>query len=171
MNARFYFVALFIANIALNLISWAMLPDRVAIHFGANGVPNGWASKNANLFFFLVLHVPIFLMFLYLPRIIAKTPPRLVSLPNRDYWLREERRDEAIKMLGEQLMVYGAALFLFLFFVGLLVLDANLSEPIHLNERIFLTWLALFLAFTGIWTWQLYRAFRIPVPDKEEESE
>ncbi|NVZ08271.1 DUF1648 domain-containing protein [Allochromatium humboldtianum] len=33
------------ANLILALESWNLLPERVAIHFGAGGVPDGWGSS------------------------------------------------------------------------------------------------------------------------------
>ena len=42
---RTAFIALFLANVTLSLVSLAILPDRVAIHFGSGGAPNGWASN------------------------------------------------------------------------------------------------------------------------------
>ena len=62
-------------------------------------------------------------------------PRRWISLPNRDYWLRLEHRSQAVEKLGRHIWRFGTALFLFMFFAGLLTLRANLSDPVRLDER------------------------------------
>jgi len=43
-----------------------------------------------------------------------------------------------------------------------LILDANLSDPVRLDEPLFLTALGIFLVYTLYWSWNLTRAFRVP---------
>jgi hypothetical protein len=57
---------------------------------------------------------------------------------------------------------FGAAFFLFFFCIGILTLQANLSQPVRLNERAFFAALVLFLGYTVVWTLGLFRAFRVP---------
>lgn len=57
---------------------------------------------------------------------------------------------------------FGTALFLFMLFAGLLTLRANLSDPVRLDERLFLIGLGIFLAYTVYWTVALLGAFRVP---------
>ncbi|HTJ50189.1 MAG TPA: SdpI family protein [Cyclobacteriaceae bacterium] len=49
------------------LLVWSNLPDTVAIHFGLDGQPNGWASKTA-LLFIPLLGILSYLLMLILPR-------------------------------------------------------------------------------------------------------
>lgn len=35
------------ATLLLALVSWILLPERVAIHFGAGGVPDDWGSRKS----------------------------------------------------------------------------------------------------------------------------
>ena len=46
---------------ALGLLLWSRLPDTIATHFDAAGVPNGWSSKT-----FAVLGLPAFLVAVHL---------------------------------------------------------------------------------------------------------
>ncbi|NVZ08272.1 hypothetical protein HW932_03245 [Allochromatium humboldtianum] len=41
-------------------------------------------------------------------------------------------------------------------------MQANLADPVRLDEPLFLTALGSFLAYTLYWTWSLMRAFRMP---------
>ena len=47
MRAICYVV--FTANVLLMVVSLAILPDQVAIHFGRGGAPDSWASKEVNV--------------------------------------------------------------------------------------------------------------------------
>ena len=156
-----FFVA-FAANVVLMLVSLVILPDQVAIHFGAGGCPDSWASKEMNALVFLVLETPMFLLLWFGPSLPLGVPKRFVSLPNKEYWLKEENLP-AFKQKMEHLMAqFGAAFFLFFFFIGLLTVEANLSQPVRLNEKAFAPIVVMFLAYTVVWTIGLFRAFRVP---------
>ena len=45
---RRLFILAFVANVALSLISLHVLPERVAIHFGADGTADGWGPNYAD---------------------------------------------------------------------------------------------------------------------------
>ena len=160
MRAAF-FVA-FAANVLLMLVSLVILPDRVAVHFGRGGCPDSWASKEANALVFLLVETPMFLLLWFGPSLPLGVPKRFVSLPNKEYWLREENLP-AFKQKMEHLMAqFGTAFFLFFFFTGLLTVQANLSDPVRLNEKAFVPIVVLFLVYTVVWTIGLFRAFRVP---------
>ncbi len=152
----------FAANVLLMVVSLAILPDQVAVHFGRGGVPDSWASKEWNAFLFVLLETPLFLLFWFAPSLPLTVPPRFVSVPNKDYWLREENRSAFKRRFQRHMDRFGTAFFLFFLCIGVLTLQANLSEPVRLNEPIFLVALVLFLAYTVFWTVGLFRSFRIP---------
>ena len=159
---RIIFCLAFAANVLLWLVSLVILPDQVAVHFGRCGVPDSWASKEWNALVFVLTELPLFLLFWYAPSLPLGIPPRFVSVPNKDYWLREENRP-AFKRTFQHLMDrFGTAFFLFFFCIGVLTLQANLSQPVRLNERPFSLALVLFLGYTAVWTIGLFRAFRVP---------
>jgi uncharacterized membrane protein len=157
----------FAANVLLWLLSLVVLPDQVAVHFGRGGAPDSWASKEWNALLFVLLETPLFLLFWYAPLLPLGLPPRFVSVPNKDYWLREENRPAFKRRFQERMDRFGTAFFLFFFCIGLLTLQANLSQPVRLNERLFLLFLVLFLIYTVVWTVGLFRAFRVPRERKE----
>ena len=159
---RTVFCVVFIANVLLWLVSLVVLPDQVAVHFGRGGVPDSWASREWNALVFVLLEAPLFLLLWYAPSLPLGFPPRFVSLPNKEYWLREENQP-AFKQKMQHLMAqFGTAFFLFFFYIGVLTVQANLSQPVRLNERAFLPVLVLFLAYTVVWSIGLIRSFRVP---------
>jgi len=152
----------FSANVFLALLSLAILPERVAIHFGADGTPNGWASNLQNTLMMLAFHVLVFCAIYFAPTLISNLPSKWINLPNRNYWLAPARRAQAVDTFRRYLWQFGGGVFLFMLFAGLLVIRANLSDPVRFDERLFLLALGGFLAYTTYWIIALLRAFRIP---------
>ena len=159
---RTIFFVVFAANVLLMLASLVILPDRVAIHFGRGGCPDSWASKEINALVFLLLETPMFLLLWFGPSLPLGVPKRFVSLPNKEYWLREENLPVFKHKLEHLMAQFGAAFFLFFFFTGLLTVQANLSEPVRLNEKAFVPIVVMFLGYTVVWTIGLFRSFRVP---------
>ncbi|WP_186343190.1 DUF1648 domain-containing protein [Allochromatium palmeri] len=152
----------FFANLILALVSWAILPERVAIHFGAGGVPDDWGSSLAMTGLSVGLSLLLFGLLTRSADLVRRVPARWINLPNRAYWLAPERREATAVRLHERLQAFGTALFGLLFVAGLLTLEANLSDPVRLDEPLFLVALGSFLIYTLYWTWSLTRAFRVP---------
>lgn len=159
---RFAFIASYAANAVLALLSLAILPDRVAIHFGPGGRADSWAPAYINAVIFVGLQTFLFIAFLFLPRLVLRFPAKWINLPNRQFWLASENRALARVKLAELLYSYGCALFAFLFSTALLTLKANLSDPVRLDEKYFLILLALFFLYTFAWCGAFFRSFRIP---------
>jgi len=156
------FIVTFLANVILSLVFLAILPDRVAIHFGLGGAPNGWASNRTNTLLMLGVHTFVFCALYFSPRLISTVPSKWISLPNRDFWLTPQRRHLVAEKLSHHMWQFGIAVFLFMLFAGLLTIRANRSDPVRLDESLFLTGLLIFLAYTVYWIVALVRSFRVP---------
>ncbi len=155
-------LAVFVANLLLNAVMLAVLPDQVAIHFGAGGTPDSWASKEFNAAIFLVLEVPFFLLFYFAPVLTTGVSRSLLNLPNKDYWLKEENLAAFHRKFGSYMAEFGVAIFTFFFCISLLTLQANLSHPVLLNTEWFMVVFVLFMLYTLWWLVKLVRGLRIP---------
>jgi hypothetical protein len=162
MNWKSLFRLIFIGNILLAVLALFVLPERVAIHFAGDGLPDSWSSKYFHTICFMVTDVLLFLLMYYLPQLILIFPARYINLPNRDYWLQEQNRDELKVKLGELIWEYGTFLFTFLFVAGFLAIMANLSDPVRLNLSLFLPVFIIFMIYTIYWIIKLIRSFKIP---------
>lgn len=137
---RVAFIISFVANLILTLVALVSCPSNVAIHFGVGGEPDNWAPAYVNALIMSGVHLLIFVSFFFTPHLIRITPPRLINLPNKRYWLKEENRGRMESILTSQLYQFGALTFVLMFIVGLLALHANLSDarvgsaPIPGNE-------------------------------------
>lgn len=156
------FIMSFAANIALSVVSLVVLPERVAIHFGANGMADSWAPNYINTLIMTGTEVLIFFSFYYSSRLMMVFPKRLINLPNKDYWLQPERLPQTKLKINSWMYRFGTACFLFFLAIGALTIDANLSNPVAINLTVFFTCLGLFLAYTIWWIVEFYRDFRVP---------
>jgi len=158
---RMVFIGVFAVNVVATLVSLAVLPDRIAIHFGVNGLADGWAPSSVNALLMTGVNVVLFCSLFFAHRVVGRVPGWCISLPNKDYWLGATNRGRAVTKIRDFLWRFGIATFLFLFIVSLLSIQANLAEPVRLDLRIFLSALAAFLGYTIWWTIRFYRAFRV----------
>ena len=69
---RMVFILMFLVNVAVTLVSLAVLPARVAIHFGADGVADGWGTNTANAIFMTAIHVFLFSTMYFSPRLVLR---------------------------------------------------------------------------------------------------
>jgi len=164
---RGLFILIFVANVVLSLVSLVLLPPRVAIHFGFGGVADNWAPSYVNTLFFIGTNVFLFFSIYLSPRLVFMFPSKWINFPNKDYWLRSENKARTVEMFSSFMWKFGTALFLFLFIVELLAIQANLSQPVKLDEKLFLSGLILFILYTVYWSIKLLKAFRLP---KEMEN-
>lgn len=158
-------VVAYVAAMTIAIVSHALLPETVAIHFGTGGEPDDWASSTVNSLALAAMYTFTFVTFLFLPRLCTALPPDLVNIPNRRYWLAEANRPRFVVIMERLMHEFGAAMMAFLGLVGLLALQANLADPVRLDERVMLSALAAFLGYTVWWCVRLFRAFRVPPED------
>jgi uncharacterized membrane protein len=154
VGAAFYFSSLY-----------AQLPEVVASHFNARGVPNGWQTKSA--FFSVVIGVSVLAAVLGfgIPRLIMLLPPEYINLPNKGYWLAPERRADTMDFLNGYFAWFGCALFA----VVLLTINFAVQANLHPDRRPDATpvWFVLagFLTFAILGTARVFKRFG-PPPDK-----
>jgi uncharacterized membrane protein len=152
--------------LATGILDWVrrypQLPARMASHFGANGVPNNWQSKEA--FFFGMagaLSISFVVSFL-LPRLINALPVNLINLPNKEYWLAAERREGTSRYMSAMMGWFGCALLFLLLFATSQAINANLPAVGRFDGQAMKMVLVGFLLFTGIWLILLMRHFYRP---------
>jgi hypothetical protein len=154
------FVLLEIVVVSFVAATTGQLPDRVASHFGADDLANGWMPRDA--------YLPFMIGFaLVLPAIvvagIALTPrltPRRLNIPHRDYWLAPERRATTYRAITAHAFWLGSLIALFVAGIHYSILVANASAPPRLPDALFWTLLSGFCAGLVLWTGALYLRFR-----------
>jgi hypothetical protein len=156
-----WFALLVACGAAFIWLSSASLPAVVASHFGASGAANGSMPRGLYVRFMLAFAMGVPLVLVVLSRV-AIGSGASINLPNRDYWLAPERREQTVSYLHTHLDRFSAVLVVFLCYVHWLVVRANQAQPPQLSNRAMVAGLAAFLVFALIWTRLLLRRFRNP---------
>ena len=143
------FLGLTAAAIFHGLYFYPQLPDVVASHFGAGGRPDAWSGKGVFITIYLVTVGMNALIFLGIAFGIQKMPASTLNLPNKEYWLTEERRQETFDFFIQYFLWFGIA-------TCLLLLDMfHQTFMVHLGKESTLQhpWLSmgLYLGFSLLW--------------------
>ena len=156
------FFAIVLAAIAQCVHDFPLLPDRLASHFAASGMPNGWMTKQQFFVTYAVVFVPALLVEFWLSHRIANKPDAKFNLPNKDYWLAPERRAETFAYFGSFFAWYGCAfLFVEVFAMGL-AMRANFDTPPHLPTGPIVSVLVGFVLYNIAAVAVIYRRFSKP---------
>ena len=114
------FFAIVVAAIAECIHDFPLLPDRLASHFAASGMPNGWMTKQQFFITYAVVFVPALLVEFWVSHRIENKPDAKLNLPNKEYWLAPERRANTFAYFDSFFAWYGCAfLFVEVFAMGL----------------------------------------------------
>ena len=157
--ARGIFFAIAAMAIAQCIHDFPLLPDRMASHFGASGVPNGWMTKPQFFLIFAIVFLPAFFVEFWLHRKISKTPEAKLNLPNKKYWLAPERRAQTFAYFESFLAWYGCA-FLFVLVSAMgLAMRANFNSPPRLATAPIVSVLVGFLLYNVVAVAAMFRRF------------
>jgi uncharacterized membrane protein len=151
--------SIFFALVLVAAVQWAYyaprLPEIVGSHFGKSGFASAWQTKVALLFVELIVIVLATFVSFGIPRLIAAMPASTINLPNKEFWLSPERREDTFSFVRSQMAWFGCTLLAFLLSVMELVFRANLHTPPQLNTGVFVPALLAFVAFSTAWTIRL----------------
>lgn len=142
-------------------VTAASLPPTVASHFGASGIATGSMPRSMYVRFTLGFVVGLPLLLAVISRFALAGPNARINLPNRDYWLAPERRDQTISYLRTHLARFSVVLVVFLCYVHWLVVRANEAQPARLSNHAMFGGLMVFSLFALVWTRLLLRRFRL----------
>jgi len=128
------------------------LPDKTAIHFNSQEQPDNWGRKEVMfLFSFMGLGVILFSTILLPWALNRFAPDEWVNLPNRNYWLAEERRDETKRYIQIMMNGFGVATTVWVLSLFEMVYRANLREPVQLSNSAPRLTIGYFI-FIAVWT-------------------
>lgn len=151
---------------ALSLFLFAQaLPDRVASHFGNNGLANGWMSRQEYVIFTLFMGLGAPLAVCLLTFLVRYFPSSLLNVPHPEYWRSPEHYPEACRYLFESSFWFGAAMLLWMAGMNYLTLQANAITPPRLDETQVWMLTGGFLVVIAGWIVLLVRHYKqVPPP-------
>jgi hypothetical protein len=136
------------------------LPEVAATRFGAGGDPVAFMTRDTHRIFMIWLAAAVPLLVAFLPQVIGTRWPRLLNIPNRDYWIAAERRADTLASVASRTTLLAAVMILFLCFTHWLLLEANATPARRLAGGPFLAALAAFVAFMIGWIVAFRARFR-----------
>lgn len=128
------------------------LPDTVASHFDAAGQADGWSSKAAFVQVNAGIILLLAILFPGISWLMARLPVDLINMPNREYWLAEERRAATLCTIQQQMEWLGVATLLLMIVILQGSLAASLTPDATLPAAAMWLPLAGFLIFMVVWT-------------------
>lgn len=138
---------------------YPQLPAVVASHFNAAGMPTAWQPKALFVTILCFVYVLFAVITWAMPQLIVSTPPAMINLPNKAYWLAPERRVRTAHLLGDQMAWFGALEVGFIVCIAQLAINANLPGASgKLGPALFMI-TGAFVVVLVVWTIRLYRMF------------
>ena len=153
------------ASIAFFVFFGRDFPPTMAVHFGLGGRANGYMDrvKFIVLGSFLSFMLPTFIVTMVgvMPRVL---PLSMLSLPNKQYWLSPERREQTLDAMLWFGLWLGCLVQGFLMTVDIGIYRANLVQPPVLNAAGVAVGLPslLFVLAIVVWGVALARSFAMP---------
>jgi uncharacterized membrane protein len=135
------------------------LPDTVATHFGASNQANGWMSRSGYLLFTLSFMIGISALVSFCVGTLPRKYPHWTNVPNRDYWLAAQRREDSLRFLSAHGKRLGCLIVMMMLGMHYTILIANHMRPPALPLSIFTSVLVGFSLALIWWIVRLYRRF------------
>lgn len=159
---RLVFAGAILLGIAEALYYYPLLPDRVAIHFNAAGIADAWGPKSAFLEIFGLVFNIVAVLFCGLALLLRRIPDSMMNLPNKDYWLAPERREQTMARLTDQMFFTGAMTLILLDALFFLTMKANLTTSPTLPATLMWAMIIGFIVINIAWIVSMLRSFRLP---------
>ena len=156
---RTLFFAILAAGILQCLHDYPLLPNRLASHFSASGNANGWMTKSQFLMTYAVVILPALALEFWVPRGITGRPDSRLRLPNKEFWLAQDRRGETFSYFEKFFAWYGCAFLLMEVFAMGLAMRANFQSPPQLPTGPIVFAIAAFVLFNIVWVAAMVRRF------------
>ena len=162
----FYIIVILICVFEVVRI-WNITPQQMAAHFNVQGNPDRFVSKAEFFGYQLQTMLIVVVTSLVLQLLLFILPVSFINMPNRDFWLSPERRDDTVDRLSS----FAAAMFgiiLLVIQVGFEISAyANLQTPILFNAKLMLVvMIASFILIGGMLV-LLTVSFRLPTTKED----
>lgn len=131
--ARAFFWLTVVLGVALTVLAWFVLPERVPLHFGGSGEVDRWGSRAEAVVTTGAMVLGLAVVFQALAVWVPRAPASLLNLPARDkeWWLATpDRRRQLNQRLEVDLHLLGGATLLLVVAIELLVMSrARQDDP------------------------------------------
>jgi uncharacterized membrane protein len=151
------FLVLCVLCVAQGVYYYPLLPERVASHFGLSGQPDAWSTKTSFVTFYFIITGFVTLLFLGIRFGMSKIPSSLINMPNKDYWLSPERKQETFDFMSHYFLWFASATLLLMLAMFHQTFQVNLGRANGLSHPMLS--IGLYIGFSVLWTIGLVRRF------------
>ena len=159
---RIIFVAALLICVVEMFRLWGISPQQMAAHFNAQGDPDRFVTKPEFFWFQIQTLFIVVLVSLPLQVLLLVVPPNLINMPNREYWLAPERKEETLGRLSD----FGSLMFGVILLAILAAFEisvyANLQTPVHFNAGLMGAVMAVSMGVIVLMLIRLILSFRLP---------
>ncbi len=156
----FALALLSLVAIGQNAFYWTELPEQVATHFNAAGEPDSWMDKTSATVMLIALQLGLPWMLVGIGRMTRMLPASLINIPNREYWLSDDRREASLAFVQQFVLAVAVTASLFIMVINHLTFVANIRGE-SLNLPAFVLLLVLYLAGIALMIFGLRKRFRV----------
>jgi uncharacterized membrane protein len=137
-----------------------LLPERVATHFGLHGEANGWMTAGDHVRVLLGSGLGLAGFLIALCHGLRFLPPRLVNLPDPEYWRLPTHYPEACQIVAHWSWHLASLQLLFLGTLNYVLVAANQLSPPRLSTAAIVLPVGIFLTGLSVLVWVLFRTLR-----------
>lgn len=150
-----------------NLVYMSYLPERVAIHFGANGVADNWLDRGQATGMMIALQVLMPWVLVAIATGVKHMPSSMVNIPHREYWLHPERRRATLAYVVGMISFIAVLESILISVMNHLSFTANRTgQP--LNTPVFIAVLGVFLVAVLALVVKMTRRFAMPTTSQPQ---
>jgi uncharacterized membrane protein len=160
MNRLVLFVAFVVVPTLFALSNIEQLPERIATHFAANGVADGWTSRQDYRVFVVLFLTGLPSLLVWLMAGLPRLTNGKGQIPNREYWFAEERRQATEGFLITHACWLGCMTVAIVYGVHMLIMRANAITPPLMTMDRFITIVVLYLCGLVWWLIAFLRHFQ-----------
>ena len=132
-------------------------------HFSAGGIASGFMARSDYVLFMLAMTLGVPLLIAVFTVLVPwLVPIDKLRLPNRDYWLTPERRQETMSALATSGLGMASIVAAFLIAVHLLVITANQQLPPRLDNTTLWLLVGALVVASVFWQFLRWRRFKVP---------
>jgi hypothetical protein len=133
----------------------------MAVHFGAGGTPNGWASHGVYLATLALIGLLLPLGVVALVARLSASHPETLNVPGKEYWFHPARRAEGVRRVTEHMWWLACLMLALALGTHGVLLAANAHASPRLSEGLFVILLGGFL-FGLVWWSRSLTAAMLP---------
>jgi uncharacterized membrane protein len=142
---KYLYVISFAAFLILQWVTYTLLPQTVASHFGVSMAANCYVAKahyfRSLLSVFMIMNAVFVAMIVFIPKI----PSSFINTPNKQFWMQPKNRPVLDNILKSRLYGLLTAINLIFTILSYYVFKANMSKPVVLSSHFHVVMIAFLI--------------------------